>query len=248
MREIERFAFEGHQLRTVKVDGEPWFVAKDVCDVLGLSDVSMSVQPLDDDEKSKLNLGLRGKPPVVISESGLYALIMRSRKPQARAFRKWVTSVVLPAIRKDGSYVMGEEKVATGEMDEGELLARAIIAANNKIERLQTQIAANAPKVEFFDGYVDADGNMRFRELAKVLGCKEPELRSLLAPKYMYRCGSAWLPRAEYRDRGWFNVKTAVSGRGQGITQAWFTPRGVAYFTHKFNESMPARRKYLTAA
>ncbi|MEX3629904.1 MAG: BRO family protein [Burkholderia sp.] len=255
MKEVGRFEFEGHPLRTGQIDGEPWFVAKDVCDALGMntsSGVTQWIKYLDEDETRGVKQGefpgLPNRGVAAVSESGLYALIMRSRKPQARAFRKWVTSVVPPAIRKDGSYVMGEEKVATGEMDEGELLARAMIAANNKIERLQTQIAANAQKVEFFNGYVDADGNIRFREFAKMLGCKEPELRSLLAPKYMYRGGSAWLPRAEYRDRGWFNVKAGCSERGVGITHAWFTPRGVAYFTRKFNESVPACRPYLPAA
>jgi anti-repressor protein len=74
-----------------------------VCDVLALTDVSMTLQPLDDDEKAKFNLGLPGREPSIISESGLYALIMRSRKPEAKTFRKWVTSVVLPAIRRTGA-------------------------------------------------------------------------------------------------------------------------------------------------
>lgn len=114
------FHFGGHGLRTVTINGEPWFVAKDVCDALEIANPSDAMCALDPDEKSSFNLGLRGSPPRVVSESGLYALIMRSRKPEAKAFRKWVTSVVLPAIRKDGSYVMGEEKVATGEMGEDE--------------------------------------------------------------------------------------------------------------------------------
>ncbi|WP_226383113.1 BRO-N domain-containing protein [Burkholderia savannae] len=134
---MKLFDFEGRQLRTVKIDGEPWFVAKDVCEVLGLLNPAMALKKLDADEKGINPIYTPGgrQNLSTVSESGLYALVVRSDKPQARAFRKWVTSVVLPAIRKDGSYVMGEEKVAAGEMDEGELMARAMIAANNKIER-----------------------------------------------------------------------------------------------------------------
>ncbi|KGR93877.1 BRO-N domain-containing protein [Burkholderia sp. ABCPW 111] len=113
---MELFNFEGRNLRTAKIDGEPWFVAKDVCDVLATRTDNIGAILESDEFKPLLNSGSRGRAPLIVSESGLYALIMRSRKPQARAFRKWVTSVVLPAIRKDGAYVMGEEKVATGEI------------------------------------------------------------------------------------------------------------------------------------
>ena len=92
-------------LRAVTINGEPWFVAKDVCDVLEHSDVSMAVQGLDPDEKTKQSLGLPGRAPVLINESGLYSLILKSRKPEAKAFKKWVTSEVLPSIRKTGMYL-----------------------------------------------------------------------------------------------------------------------------------------------
>lgn len=82
--------------------------------MLGMSDVSMAMQRLDTEDKAKLNLGLRGSPANIISESGLYSLILKSRKPEARAFKKWVTSVVLPAIRKHGGYIKDEEGAATG--------------------------------------------------------------------------------------------------------------------------------------
>lgn len=99
----------GLSLRTVMREGAPWFAAKDVCDALSLSDVTMSMARLDGDERTKLNLGKRGQGSVnAVNESGLYSLVLRSNKPEARAFKKWVTSVVLPAIRKDGAYVMGD--------------------------------------------------------------------------------------------------------------------------------------------
>lgn len=95
-------------LRVVEIEGEPWFVAKDVCDALGL-DVSDSRKTLDDDERVLLNAGqypgLPNRGAVAVSESGFYSLVLKSRRPEARVFRKWVTSVVLPAIRRDGAYV-----------------------------------------------------------------------------------------------------------------------------------------------
>ena len=102
----------------VTIDNNPWFVAADVCKTLDLTNVTIATQRLDDSEKAKFNLGLRGSAPTIISESGLYKLVMRSDKPEAKCFQDWVTKVVLPAIRKDGGYIMGEEKVVTGEMSE----------------------------------------------------------------------------------------------------------------------------------
>lgn len=93
---------EVNTIRVVEIDGNPWFVAKDVAQVLSLTNVSVAVLPLEPNEKTKLNLGLAGRAPIGISESGLYKIIMRSDKPEARAFQNWVTQVVLPSIRKDG--------------------------------------------------------------------------------------------------------------------------------------------------
>lgn len=110
---VVEFSFEGHEVRTViGEDGEPWFVAKDVCVVLELNNPTESIRGLDDDERSSLRISegtsLNGGNPNmnIISESGLYTLIIRSNKPNAKKFRKWVTAEVLPTIRKTGSYAM----------------------------------------------------------------------------------------------------------------------------------------------
>lgn len=104
MNDLTVFRFEGtREVRTVIKDGEPWFVAKDICDILELTNPTMAIESLDDDERSKYFLGRQGEVNI-INESGLYALVFKSRKPEAKAFRKWVTSEVLPAIRKTGQY------------------------------------------------------------------------------------------------------------------------------------------------
>lgn len=97
------FNASNQQVRTVAIDGEPYFVAKDVCDVLGHTNPSVAIQMLDDDERAKKSLGRQGETWLV-NESGLYDLIFRSNKPEAKAFRKWVTSEVLPALRRTGCY------------------------------------------------------------------------------------------------------------------------------------------------
>lgn len=103
------FSFESHEIRTVVIDGEPWWVAKDVCDVLGYQNPSKAIgDHLEEDERSNVSLGRQGKANI-INESGLYSLIVRSNKPQAKVFRKWVTSEVLPAIRKTGQYVAPQQ-------------------------------------------------------------------------------------------------------------------------------------------
>jgi len=143
MNSLTTFDFNTNSISVVEIGGEPWFVAVDIYRVLGLN--RSVIRRLDSDEVTLLRreqLGLTpGRDAAVISESGLYKLIMRSDKPEARSFQDWVTRVVLPAIRKDGGYIAGEERVATGEMGEEELIARALVVAQRKIERLSAENA-----------------------------------------------------------------------------------------------------------
>ena len=123
--QIYKFA-PGMNLRTVVIDGEPWLVAKDVCASLGFRDASNAACGLGSEQKTTGKVSTLGgkQSQTLISESGLYMLIFRSNKPEARQFTHWVTSAVLPAIRRDGGYVMGEEKVATGEMSMDDMIAK----------------------------------------------------------------------------------------------------------------------------
>ena len=102
---IQLFNYGENPVRTIEQDGEIWFVAKDVCDILELKNVTQAVQSLEDDERSMFNIGRQGKTNI-INESGLYALIFKSIKPEAREFRRWVTGTVLPQIRKTGSFTV----------------------------------------------------------------------------------------------------------------------------------------------
>ena len=124
--------FENEQfgkVRTVIRDGEPWFVAADVCRALEHSNVSMALERLDADEKAKFNLGLRGGDTGCVNEPGLYSLVLGSRKPEAKAFKRWITHEVIPSIRKTGGYIAGEN-----QMSDDELVARALLMLKKKLE------------------------------------------------------------------------------------------------------------------
>lgn len=140
------FHFNTAPIRVVDIDGAPWFVATDIYGALGLTRWGGILNPLGADEKTlrgRTSLGLKpGRDVRLISESGLYKLIMRSDKATAKPFQDWVTRIVLPAIRKDGAYVMGEEKVSSGEMSEDEFLLRAHEILLRKVERLKQENAA----------------------------------------------------------------------------------------------------------
>ena len=127
--ELQVFNFDGqYEVRVIEQAGEPWFVAKDVCDVLGMADTHTAVRALDDDEKGRQKLPTLGgmQDMTVINESGLYTLIMRSNKPQAKRFRKWVTSEVLPSIRRTGAYSLRrEENVPMETLQSAKLILEA---------------------------------------------------------------------------------------------------------------------------
>lgn len=131
-------------VRATEIDGEPWFVAKDVCDALGLGNSRQALSRLDDDEKDTviLNDSIPGNPnKAVVNEPGLYSLIMSSRKAEAKAFKRWVTHEVLPAIREDGAYVATD-----GTEDDMLLMARALKAADRSMKRKDAMIAELQPK------------------------------------------------------------------------------------------------------
>ena len=135
------YDFEGNNVRIVMIDGDPWFVAGDVCKVLGYANTSDAIaKHVDPEDKASVSLGLRGSPPITLNESGLYSLILTSHKPEAKRFKRWVTSEVLPSIRKHGMYAMPEVAREATE-DPTLFLARAVVMANEQIARLNAEKA-----------------------------------------------------------------------------------------------------------
>lgn len=211
-------------------DGEPWFVAKDVCDALGLGNVGQALARLDDDEKSSITLndGTPGNPnKAIVSESGLYALALTSRKPEAHAFKRWVTHDVLPSIRRDGAYVASD-----GTEDDSTLIARALIAAQRTIDRNMARIAELEPKALFADAVAASDGTCLVGELAKMmrqngLDIGQNRMFELLRNDgYLGKAGSNRnVPTQMAMDLGLFRIKETAITHGDGHVTINRTPK-----------------------
>ena len=182
MNELRIFNYNENAVRTTEIDGETWFVMKDVCEVLGLSDTNRTAERLDADELTRIKLvsGGQAREMIAINESGLYNVILRSDKPEAKPFRKWVTSEVLPSIRKSGGYIAGQEA-----MSPEELMASALLMAQKTIEARDARISAltvqnqiMAPKAEYFDAIVDRNLLTSFRETPAASGQERRPVRA----------------------------------------------------------------------
>lgn len=250
--EIQQFDFKGASLRTLTDKaGEPWFVAKDVCDILELSNVTEALRPLDDDEKSNFRISEvaqnGGRAPLIISEPGLYKLIMRSRKPETKEFQRWVTHEVLPQIRKTGGYI------PAGDSDSDEdIMARAVLVAQKTIERKNQQLQAKdaqikvlEPKARFADAVAASDGTCLVGELAKMLRQNGMDIgqnrlfRLLQADGYLGKSGSNRnVPTQRAMDLGLFRIKETTVTHADGHTTVSRTPKvtgkGQRYFIDRY--------------
>lgn len=219
------------EVRTLSIDGEPWFVASDVCKALDIDPTS--TRRLDDDEKNTLRLtqGIPGNPNVtVVNEPGLYTLVLGSRKPEAKAFKRWITHEVIPSIRKHGGYIAGQEA-----MTPEELMARALMVAQKtiadrdaRISALQVEVAVAQPKAAYFDELVDRNLLTGIRETAKELGIKQKVFVDfLLNKKYLHRSKSGKLTPTAGRGDGLFEMKECFNDKTSWAgTQVMVTPKG----------------------
>lgn len=218
------------------MNGEPWFVLKDVCKVLGISKYRDAAERLDDDERAPVRVDTLGgaQEMTAVNESGLYNVILRSDKPEAKPFRKWVTSEVLPSIRKNGGYIAGQEQLTPSE-----LMAKALLVANKtlaereaRISELKVQNAIMQPKAEYFDELVDRNLLTSFRETAKQLGVEEKKFISfLMEKKYIYRDKKAKLMPYADKNNGLFEVKECFNEKTKWSgTQTLITPKGCEMF------------------
>ena len=223
-------------VRTVVKDNEPWFVAADVCKALEHSNVTVALDRLDDDEKAKLNLGLQGGATGCVNEPGLYSLVLGSRKPEAKEFKRWITHEVIPAIRKTGMYMSGEAMayVLADPKNAIELLTKYVKAQEEiKVERearklAEAQNAIMAPKAEYFDDLIDRNINLNFRTVAKEFGVKEKWfIGKLKSHGYIYKDSRGQnVPYAE-KNNGLFVVKECKGYYSDWAgVQTFITPKG----------------------
>lgn len=210
MSNILPFDFNSNQVRAVIIDCDPWFVLSDVCAILEIGNPSDAARRLDDDEVTLDIIEGSHRPTNIISESGLYSLVLTSRKPEAKQFKKWVTSEVLPSIRKNGGYIAGQENTDDPEL----IMARALQVAQNVIERktkelaqAKARLAEQQPKVEFFDqvaGSKDAIDLGRAAKALNIQGMGRNNLFEFLRKEKILQSNN--LPYQQYIDAGHFRV------------------------------------------
>ena len=213
MNELSIFKNEQFgEMRTVTIGEEIWFVGKDVAEILGYSNPRDALaKRVDAEDKGVANCDTLGgrQELTIINESGLYSLVLSSKLPSAKEFKRWVTSEVLPSIRKHGAYMSPEtiERVITDP--------DFIIRLANELKTAQQKVAELQPKADYFDTVSRAEGSTSFRETAKVFGIGEREfIRYIESARLCYRnsCGKL-IPYAEYsRDKKWFEVKEIAYG------------------------------------
>ena len=231
------------QLRAIQDEnGEPWFVAKDVCDALSLGRQHDSTRYLDADEKGEglVNTPSGKQTMVVINEPGFYKLIMKSRKPEAKAFQRWVTHEVLPSIRKKGGYI-----AAAADETPEQIMARAVLLAQDTIERQKAQIEELKPKALFADAVAASDGTCLVGELAKMLRQNGVQIgqnrlfEKLRQDGYLGKTGSNRnVPTQRAMEMGLFRIKeTSITHSDGHITvqrTAKVTGKGQQYFINRF--------------
>lgn len=239
--EIRKFDFRGASLRTLTDEsGEPWFVAKDVCDILGHSNVSMALDRLDDDERSKFNLGRQGETNIV-NEAGLYVLVLGSRKPEAHEFKRWVTHEVLPSIRRHGGYMAGQERMTPEQM-----ALASLKWLQSKVDEQARQLKAQEGKVLFANAVESAKTSILVGDLAKILKGNGIDIGQkrlfawLREHGWLIKAkGSSWnMPTQKSMDLGLFEIKETTVTHADGHTTVNKTPKvtgkGQTYFTNLF--------------
>lgn len=169
MNEIQLFTDGEFNMRTTVVDGEPLFCLVDVCKVLDIQNPSKVAQRLDDDERTKLELGRQGETNF-ITESGLYAVILRSDKPNAKSFRRWVTSEVLPSIRKTGGY---NKPLTT--LEQIQLLAQGNTELAERVDRVEDKIGSLENDMPLYGCEIDEVQKLVKRKVVSILGGKDSE-------------------------------------------------------------------------
>ena len=215
------------EIRVIEKDGEPWFVAVDVCDILGLSNPTIAVSRLDKDERAKFNLGRQGDSTIV-SEPGLYTLILGSRKPEAKAFKRWITHDIIPAIRKYGAYMTPEKlEEAICNPDTIIEICMQLKLEQERRKQVEAENRQIRPKADYFDNLVEIGPNTNLRDTAKEFCCPPSYLiQWLVAHGYLYRDSKARLkPYQSSVKSGLFVLKEYCVNNHAGL-QVLVTPKG----------------------
>lgn len=231
-------------LRTIQMNGEVWLAGKDVAMALGYERAGKAIIDHVDEEDRKMidgktqsrfgiELGQRGG--WMINESGLYSLILSSKMPTARKFKRWVTSEVLPSIRKHGTYMT--DSVLEKVMEQPEAiytLAEQLLAERAANKEAAVRLAVAQPKADYFDQFVNAADTTNIRNSGKELGIPQKKfVEFMLAHKYLYReakLNGQLMPTAPAAARGYFIVRDVYTRTGLLVQQTFMTCKGKEHF------------------
>lgn len=223
------------EVRITLINDEPWFFATDVCKALDIGNAPMTTSRLDEDERMTINSsdshsGQRGGAQTftVINEPGLYTLVLKSRKPEAKAFKRWITHEVLPIIRKTGGY-MTDTLIQRIQNDPAVIyeFADALLAERKRTMALSQELDRAKPKADYFDAFVNPDDCTNIRTTAKELNIPERQfVKFLLKEKFLFRSRSGQLlPYNKPSNKGLFIVRDYITYSFVS-SQTFFTPKG----------------------
>jgi len=217
------------KLTVMEKDGEFFFIGKEVAEKLGYSNTRDAlVRHVDIDDKADVVFhdGRQRRSMVSINESGLYSLILSSKLPQAKEFKKWITTEVLPSIRKNGGYIKNQEK-----MSNEEILANAVLLANHLIAEKEKIIEDLEPKAKYFDELVDNNLLTNFRNTAKELHIPQKVfIQFLINQNLIYRDKKSRLLPYAKNNKGYFEVKEWCKEGSEAVgIQTFVTPKGRNY-------------------
>ena len=246
MNELKQFNFENNQVRTLLINDEPWFVGKDVAEILGYSNPRDALSKhVDSEDKNSVAIhdGNKGNPNLtIINESGVYALVFSSKLQSAKKFKHWVTSEVLPTLRKTGSY-------ATPQLTGEELMAKALIEAKSVLERQNKQIIEMKPKAIFADAVATSDTSILIGDLAKLIKQNGTDIgqkrlfERMRNDGYLIKKGTSKnMPTQKAMEKGLFEVKERVISNPDGSTRITRTTKvtgqGQIFFINKFKKEL----------
>lgn len=237
MNELQIFNnAEFGEVRTVEINGEPWFIASDICKALELSNTTVAMERLDDDEKSKFNLGLSGGDTNCVNEYGLYTLVLASRKENARRFKRWITHDVIPQIRQTGGYHLPQTYAEA---------LRALADKAEQAEQLRLENEEMKPKALFADAVEASDTTLLVREYSKFLNQNGIDIgekrlyKWFVDNKYLIKKYDGYEPTQRAMDLKVFEISERVvdiSGENRLKRTVRVTGRGQTYFINKFLE------------
>lgn len=218
------FDFKGQQVRTVTIDEEPYFVGRDLTNILQYSNGPKAIRDHVDDEDKTVNdsFTVNGTAPVLINESGLYSLILSSKLPQAHEFKRWVTSEVLPSIRKHGVY-MTDEKIEEVLLNPDTIIK---LATELKTERERRSIAEQrvnelTPKASYYDLVLSNKSLVTITQIAKDYGMSGQAMNHKLHDLgVIYKQGNTWLLYSKYQRTGWTHSETIMVTKSDGTQKA----------------------------